>query len=34
MTKLEKVIVLEWGFRKNNFLKVGECSKCEEPLII
>lgn len=34
MDKLEKSVASGWSFRKNNFLKVGECHKCEEPLII
>lgn len=32
LTTNDLPMVEEWSFRKNNLLKLNECSHCEEPL--
>lgn len=34
MDALEKEFASGWSFQKNNYLRVGECPVCEEPLLI
>lgn len=34
LSNLDLELVKEWSFKRNNFLKITECTFCEEPLVV